>query len=68
MAFLWASLVTFLLAAAPLVSSQCIDENGATVEFPCYKWLSVTEDEAKVEREISLEIPTTFWQVSTTSL
>ncbi|KAF2364055.1 PLAT/LH2 domain [Trinorchestia longiramus] len=35
---------------------------GAFFDFPCYQWLSVTENDTKVECEISLETPTTFWQ------
>lgn len=38
-------------------------QTGAVFDFPCYSWLSVTEEVAKVEKEISLETPTTFWQV-----
>lgn len=36
---------------------------GACYVYPCYRWLSVHADDAKVEREITLENPTTFLQV-----
>ncbi|KAG7157719.1 Polycystic kidney disease 1 like 1-like, partial [Homarus americanus] len=35
---------------------------GARYAYPCYRWLSVQADDAKVEREITLESPTTFIQ------
>ncbi|KAK4293210.1 hypothetical protein Pmani_034078 [Petrolisthes manimaculis] len=35
---------------------------GACYVYPCYRWLSVQADDAKVEREITLESPTTFLQ------
>ncbi|CAL4064898.1 unnamed protein product, partial [Meganyctiphanes norvegica] len=36
--------------------------SGATFTYPCYRWLSVSCEDARVEREITLETPTTFWQ------
>lgn len=36
---------------------------GAIYIYPCYRWLSVQAEDAKVEREITLESPTTFLQV-----
>lgn len=36
---------------------------GASYAYPCYRWLSVQAEDAKVEREITLESPTTFLQV-----
>lgn len=35
---------------------------GAIYIYPCYRWLSVQAEDAKVEREITLESPTTFMQ------
>nr|XP_053655234.1 uncharacterized protein LOC128704203 [Cherax quadricarinatus] len=35
---------------------------GARYAYPCYRWLSVQAEDAKVEREITLESPTTFLQ------
>lgn len=35
---------------------------GARYAYPCYCWLSVQAEDAKVEREITLESPTTFFQ------
>ncbi|MPC36647.1 Polycystic kidney disease protein 1-like 1 [Portunus trituberculatus] len=35
---------------------------GAVYTYPCYCWLSVQAEDAKVEREITLESPTTFMQ------
>ncbi|KAK7067469.1 hypothetical protein SK128_018137 [Halocaridina rubra] len=35
---------------------------GARYAYPCYCWLSVQSEDAKVEREITLESPTTFFQ------
>lgn len=37
---------------------------GAIYIYPCYRWLSVQAEDAKIEREITLESPTTFLQVS----
>lgn len=36
---------------------------GAIYIYPCYRWLSVQAEDAKIEREITLESPTTFLQV-----
>lgn len=35
---------------------------GARYAYPCYRWLAVQAEDAKVEREITLESPTTFFQ------
>lgn len=35
---------------------------GAIYIYPCYRWLSVQAEDAKIEREITLESPTTFLQ------
>lgn len=52
--------------AAWFVSEVSVSEllTGTMYAFPCFSWLSVTEDDTRVEREISLETPTTFMQVS----
>lgn len=36
---------------------------GAIYIYPCYRWLSVQAEDAKIEREINMESPTTFLQV-----
>ena len=38
--------------------------NASTFTYPCYAWLSVISDDARVDREITLESETSFKQVS----